>query len=219
MATTNRIAPVLLALGESATVALVPAAETLALQLTTVQVVTSQARLLVKDALGEVRGSAVLNGTGVIKVLLDKIGAQTLTAEVECLLGSVQVRLDEITGIEAASGAATIDADDIADLSLATAKFAAGAVTLPKLSGFAALKCLSAVGVVAAGPIALAGAAVGDRLVAAFGIPTIGGALLPVVNNASVFEATVTVINQIQQTAALNLSANTYVFLLAPAAA
>jgi hypothetical protein len=119
MATTNRIAPVLLTLGTRATVALVPAAETLALQLTTVQVVQSQVRLLVKDTLGEVRASTVLNGTGVIKVLIDKIAAQTLTAEVECLLGSVQIRLDEITGIEAASGAATIDADDIANASLA----------------------------------------------------------------------------------------------------
>jgi hypothetical protein len=219
MATTNRIAPVLLTLGTRATVALVPAAETLALQLTTVQVVQSQVRLLVKDTLGEVRASTVLNGTGVIKVLIDKIAAQTLTAEVECLLGSVQIRLDEITGIEAASGAATIDADDIANASLATAKLAAGAVTLTKISGFATLKCLSAAGRVGAGVIALVGTAVGDRLVAAFGSATAGGALLPIVNNASVFEATVTVINEIQQTSVANLAAFTYVFLLAPAAA
>jgi hypothetical protein len=67
--------------------------------------------------------------------------------------------------------------------------------------------------------IALVGTAVGDRLVAAFGSATAGGALLPIVNNASVFEATVTVINEIQQTSVANLAAFTYVFLLAPAAA
>ena len=218
MATTNRMAATVLTIGQAPSVALTPVSETLALQLTTVQVTTSQVRLLVKDANGMVRGSAVVNGTGVSRILFDKIEAQSLVAHVECLQGSAIVQVDEITGIEATSGAATIDADDIADGSLLTAKFGAGQVTPAKLGTFTAIKCLSAAGKNGKGAIAMAGTAVGDRLIAVFGIPTAGGALVGVANDAATFESTITVINEIQQTSAANLSANTYVFLLAPAA-
>jgi hypothetical protein len=219
MATTNRIPQTVLALGGRALATLTPGLETLALQLTVVQIVASSARLVVKDTLGKVVGSAVVAGTGIQEILIDRIATQTLAVSVECLLGSCRVQVDEITGVPAASGAATVPAGDFGAASIATAKLAAGAVTPAKMGTFTALKCLSAAGRNNVGAIVLAGTIVTDRLVAAFGMATIGGALLPIVNDASVFEATVTVAGQIQQTSVANLTGNTYVFLLAPAAA
>lgn len=98
-----------------------------------------------------------------------------------------------------------------------TAKIAAGAATLPK-SDFTGMKVLAAAGRNGAGAITLTGAAVGDRLIAVFGAPTAGGDL-QVKAVGTDFEAAVTVVDQIQQVSASNLSANTYVFLLIPAAA
>ena len=221
MATTNRIADTVLTVGQSVSAGgtLTPAQETIALQLTSVQIADSVARMIIRDtASGKTIGSTVIAGSGVTRILIDHIVAQAINGYIECLKGSCQVRLDEVTGIEACSGQNALDTDDIGDGSLATAKFAGGSVTPAKLGTFTAIKCLAAAGRVGAGVIALVGTAVGDRLIACFGIPTAGGALLPVVNNASVFEATITVVNQVQQVSVANLSANTYVFLLAPAA-
>lgn len=219
MATTNRIAQTLLSLGGIARVTLTPGFETIALQVTVVQVVASSARLVVKDTLGKVVGSATVAGTGIQEILIDGIGTQTLAASIECLRGSCLVQLDEISGMPAASGVATLPASDMGTGSIATAKLAAGAVTPAKMGTFTALKCLSAAGRVGAGNIVLAGTVVNDRLVAVFGSATAGGALLAVPNDASVFEATITVAGAIQQASVANLSGNTYVFLIAPVAA
>jgi len=101
--------------------------------------------------------------------------------------------------------------------SVPTAALAAGAATLPKVS-FAGIKVLSAAGVAAAGAIALAGTAVGDRLVAVFGTLTAGGALVAKVPGTD-FQSVVSVINQIQQLVAADLHLSTFIFILAPATA
>jgi len=73
----------------------------------------------------------------------------------------------------------------------------------------AGLKLLSFDGVAAAGPCTLTGAAVGDYVIMVTGLTE--GAL----GNASAsFEGAITVINQIQQSSASNLSANNYLALL-----
>ena len=76
-------------------------------------------------------------------------------------------------------------------------------------------KTLSAAGVAAAGPVTLAGAAVGDRLLSVFGALTAGGPLLAKAVGTD-FEATVSVTGQVQQLAAADLSLSTFVFLLEP---
>lgn len=75
------------------------------------------------------------------------------------------------------------------------------------------LKVLSFTGRNGAGACTATGAAVGDQVVGIAGLEaaSIGGA------DAS-FEATVTVINQIQQSSASDLSANHYLVILRPAA-
>ncbi len=128
-------------------------------------------------------------------------------------------------GIEADDLAANaVTGATLADGGIATAKLAAGAVTLPKIS-FTGLKALAADGVNSTGgdtEVTLAGTVVGDRVVAIFGhVKANTGAhsfLIPVVGTT--FEATITVVDKIvQKQAAGDLSANTYLFLLAPATA
>ena len=74
---------------------------------------------------------------------------------------------------------------------------------------FGKLKMISFDGRNGAGACTVTGAAVGDKVLAVFGIT--GGALGAA---GASFEATITVVNQIQQTSASNLSANDYVALL-----
>lgn len=123
----------------------------------------------------------------------------------------------------------------VADLSVTEGKIAAGAVTTTKLGSAAAtlpkmdlrtgLKLLAADGIDTTSgdaEVTLTGSAVGDRVVAIFGhVKANTGAhtfLIPVVGTT--FEATITVVNKIvQKQAAGDLSANTYLFWLAPAAA
>jgi len=119
--------------------------------------------------------------------------------------------------IVANGGKLTVESGGAIDASAGTTTLAAGAVALTKISA-TGIKCLAAAGKNGAGAIALSGAAIGDRLVAAFGAPTAGGALEVKVPGTD-FEAAVTVADQIQQASASNLSANTYVFILIPAAA
>jgi len=85
-----------------------------------------------------------------------------------------------------------------------------GTVILPAFITFAAA------GVAAAGAVTVAGTTVGQRILAIFGAPTAGGALAVKVPGTD-FEAVVSVAGQIQQLAAANLSANTYVFIVCPA--
>lgn len=89
-----------------------------------------------------------------------------------------------------------------------------GAVTGAKLSD-TPFKTLKAAGRNNVGAITLTGAAVGDRVVVVFGAPTAGGAL---VEAKASFESAITVVNQIQQSSASDLSTNTYVFVLIAAA-
>jgi hypothetical protein len=72
---------------------------------------------------------------------------------------------------------------------------------------------LAAAGVAAAGPVTLAGAIVGQPVKAIFGAPTAGGALLSKIPGTD-FEAVISVAGQIQQLAAANLSADTFIFVL-----
>jgi aspartate 1-decarboxylase len=78
------------------------------------------------------------------------------------------------------------------------------------LIGVDRLKFYSFTGRNGAGAITLTGAAVGDVVIGVAGISTVG-------NAAASFEGTITVVNQIQQSSASNLSAVTYTVLLAPA--
>ena len=119
--------------------------------------------------------------------------------------------------VVASGGKITVEAGGTIDVSAGTATLGAGGVTLPKIDA-AGIKCLAAAGKNGAGAVTLTGAAIGDRLVAVFGAPTAGGALEVKVPGTD-FEAAVTVADQIQQLSAGNLSANTYVFVLIPAAA
>jgi hypothetical protein len=224
MATTNRIAALTRSIGQSVSAVIYPGAETIALQLTAqtpfAGSVDHQHRLTVVGPDGTSLGSVVLDGPGTTRLLVTSISVQVLTIELSCLRGTAVAQVDEITGIEAMSGGTTIDTDDIVDASIATAKFAAGAVTLAKVSGFATLKCLAAVGVAAPGPCACVGAAVGDRVVAVFGSTTITGqGLGGLLNDGTQFEQVISVINEIQQAVAVDLSLRTHIVLLAPAAA
>ncbi len=119
--------------------------------------------------------------------------------------------------VVASGGKITVEAGGTIDASAGTATLKGGAVALTKIN-VTGIKCLAAAGKNGAGAITLTGAAVGDRLLAVFGAPTAGGALEAKAPGTD-FEAAVTVADQIQQSSASNLSANTYIFILIPAAA
>ena len=119
--------------------------------------------------------------------------------------------------IDVSAGTLIPGTSAIADGAVTTVKLASGAATLPKIDT-TGIKCLAAAGRNGSGAVTLTGAAIGDRVVAAFGAPTAGGALEVKVPGTD-FEAAVTVTNQIQQASASDLSTKTYVFLLIPAAA
>ena len=140
-----------------------------------------------------------------------------------------------IVSDDLAADALGVGSSAIANLGITEAKIAAGAVTTTKLGAAAAtlpkmdlrtgLKLLAADGVNSTGgdtEVTITGSAVGDRVVAIFGhVKANTGAhtfLIPVVGTT--FEATISVVNKIvQKQAAGDLSANTYLFILAPAAA
>lgn len=120
-----------------------------------------------------------------------------------------------------------VQTGDLANLAVTAAKLNAAAVTSTKLgpgastlpkSDFTGMKVLAAAGKNGAGAITLTGTVIGDRLIAVFGAPTAGGTLAVKIPGTD-FESTVTVTDQIQQIPATNLSANTYIFILIPAAA
>lgn len=119
---------------------------------------------------------------------------------------------------------ANVTTAKIADANVTTAKLAAGGATLPKVA-FTGLKLLAADGVNATGgdtQVTLTGSVVGDRVIAIFGHTKANTGvhtfLIPVIGTA--FEATISVVDKIvEKQAAGDLSANTYLFLLAPATA
>lgn len=150
-----------------------------------------------------------------------------LTAEA-VTVGAGQIGTTELADLGVSNGklaANSVTTSKIQDNQVTTAKLAAGAATLPKMDLFTGLKLLAADGVDSSGgntEVTLTGSAVGDRVVAIFGqIKAETGAnsfLIPAIPTH--FEGTITVVNKIvQKTAAGNLSANTYLFILAPAAA
>jgi hypothetical protein len=98
-----------------------------------------------------------------------------------------------------------------------TAALNAGAVTPTKMA-FTGIKVLAIVGYNGIHACTATGAAVGDRLVAIFGTPTAGGALIPKVPGTD-FEATVSVTSQLQQLVATDLSGDTFIGIFIPAAA
>lgn len=118
----------------------------------------------------------------------------------------------------------SVDSDQYVDGSIDTAHLAAGAATLPKLDLFTGLKVLGADGANSTGgdaQVTLTGTVIGDRVVAIFGAVKVahaGAFKLPTIPTH--FEGTITVTDKIvQKQAAGDLSANTYIFILAPAAA
>jgi hypothetical protein len=84
---------------------------------------------------------------------------------------------------------------------------------------FAGLKTLNAAGRNGAGAITLTGAAVGDRVVLVLGVASAAGSANTLVSPEGSFETTITVVDQIQQTDAADLSGSNYMFVLAPALA
>lgn len=87
---------------------------------------------------------------------------------------------------------------------------ASGVVKIPRP------RVLAAAGRNGAGAVTLTGAVVGDRVDVVIGAPTAGGALSAA--GQAAFESVITVADQIQQSSASNLSSNTYIFVLRPAA-
>jgi hypothetical protein len=109
-----------------------------------------------------------------------------------------------ITATELASDAVTTA--KILNANVTTAKLATNAVTGVKIAA-GALKYLAFTGVAAAGAITLTGAAVGDKVVGVANT-TDGG------SGSANFESTITVVNQIQQSSASDLSTKKYTVLL-----
>lgn len=108
--------------------------------------------------------------------------------------------------------------------SVVTAKLGAGAVTPPKMA-FTGMKILAADGANSTGgdqQVTLTGTVVGDRVIAIFGhVKANTGAHSFLIQTIGThFESVITVVDKIvQKQAAGDLSANTYVFILIPAAA
>jgi hypothetical protein len=76
------------------------------------------------------------------------------------------------------------------------------------------ISSLVAAGKSSAGAITLTGAIVGQKVLAVFGTLTAGGPLINKVPGID-FEATISVVNEVQQLVATDLSGDTFVFLLA----
>ncbi len=121
-----------------------------------------------------------------------------------------------------ASGAVTIANNavttaKILDANVTSGKLAAGAATLPKVT-FTGLKTLAHAAHNNTGAVTLTGAVIGDRVIAIFGAPTAGGALVAYLPGTD-FEAAITQTDQIQQLNVSDLSSKTIVVILAPATA
>lgn len=234
MATVNRIASQVLSVGQQTALAsLTFVTEQMTLQAGSVQIgsAESQVRLVVRDTLGRVIKTNIINGTDVQRSVIttdDLVQSGGLTAFIECLRGSATVVLNEITGQEGQGAAmALTDIPDglfTAD-SAGRAKLAAGFVTLPKADLKTGSKILAADGVNSTGgdaQVTLTGAVIGMRVRAIFGhVKAAAGAntfLIPAIGTA--FESVITVTDKIVQLqAGGDLSLNTYLFILDPAAA
>lgn len=117
----------------------------------------------------------------------------------------------ELTDLNAAASASVAGIVELAtDAEAKTGSSSTRAITPANLAAvLAGLKLISLDGRSGAGACTATGAAVGDKVLYVAGLTE--GAL----GNASAsFEATVTVVNQIQQSSASNLSANNYLAVL-----
>lgn len=108
----------------------------------------------------------------------------------------------------------TLEGGDLPAGSISTAELEGGAATGAKISptGF---KSGSFAGVAAAGPATLTGAVVGDRVLAVSRIDAAANA----VGQQASFESVITVVDQIQQTDAGDLSLQVFSVVLIPASA
>jgi hypothetical protein len=205
---------------ESAEVTLTAPGDGLVLRLVTVAVTAEcQASLSARDSQGRNLGKVTCDNGDDKRLSLEGMPSGDITFQVDCSLGTCDVSVDELTGNDAvlpSSPGAQSGTADLADASVTTAKLEPGAATLPKFDN-TGLKSLVAAGVAAAGPVTLTGAAVGDRVLLVIGTVTAGTG--PVLNDADDFESTITVVDEIQQTLAGDLSGNTYQFILIPAQA
>ena len=129
---------------------------------------------------------------------------------------------DSVTSEKIAPGA--VEVGDVADgsvtaaklgaLAVETAKLDAGAVTGAKITPTGVVSG-SFVGVAAAGPCTLTGAAVGQRVLMIARVDTASGDL----GGMDDFESVITVVDEIQQSLAGDLSLQTFAVVLLPAAA
>jgi uncharacterized metal-binding protein len=223
MATTNRIPSTALATGGEASASVSTSSqEVITFLVSTTQRGTAESRVraTVKDENGRLLEELYCFGTDSKQMIISEL-KDSVTIRVVVLSGRASVVVDELTGAESVGILGEITAADIPSGAISTAKLAAGAATLPKVS-FAGIKVLQAAGINTTGgdaQVTVTGTAVGDRVVAVFGAPTAGGAMQVKVPGTD-FEAVVTVVNKIvQKQAGGDISANTYVFILAPATA
>lgn len=133
--------------------------------------------------------------------------------------GTAWVVQDEVPAADDTVAAAQI-ADGAID---AAAKIGAGVVTQAKIT-FTGGKKGTFAGAAGAGAITLTGAVAGDRVVAVYKFGDVSDNLTVATGTVTtqpnaLFEATITVNDQIQQASATDLSDNKYVVELAPAAA
>lgn len=227
MAATSLINQILQVGQESAPVVIAESDERVYLRLAASQKGTaeSQVRLIAKDSLGRIKADILINGTGTEERSVDQIDS-ALTVTVECHRGEALVTASQLTGLEGATGSSSaLGTADIADLGVTTAKLAAAAVTTAKLGpaaaaltklGLTGIKVLRFDGAATAGSITLTGAAVGDRVLACWGTTVSSG--VSVVGGTD-FESVITVVDEIQQSLASDLTGNDYWVILIPAAA
>lgn len=146
----------------------------------------------------------------------DGVAWNVIIERVDGTITTAQIADDAVTAAKVADGA--IDA---------AAKIGAGVVSLAKLSTTVKPKQGTFTGAAAAGAITLTGAAVGDRVLAVWQSGVVTGNLTPATlgtvteggSDTALFEATITVANQIQQASAANQTDKKFTVILIPAAA
>ena len=133
---TTLLSSVALAVGQqSNTVTVSESDEAVTLQLTAVQVgsASSQCRLVALDALGHVKATILINGSGTEQKTVEDIDSD-LSCHVECLAGECRITLSQLSGTEKlGAGAGTVDTADLADGAIETAKLDDDAVTIDKV--------------------------------------------------------------------------------------
>jgi len=126
-------------------------------------------------------------------------------------VGAAAYAVDDHTVSSSSNGGARPTAGTIIGLDPSTGGVFVDSTEISK--GVGGILTLVAAGVAAAGPITVAGAVVGQKVLAVFGTLTAGG---PIINKVpgTDFEAVVSVAGQIQQLAAADLHLDTFLFLL-----